>query len=411
MLRMNNAVVLGGTNDHIKLINLLKELGYFVYLIDYYDMPIAGKYADRHIKGSTLDREFVLEKCKELNAKLCLALCIDQALLTMAYVAEQLNLPCHISFKTALALTNKVLMKHMFLDHNIPSSKFISIKEDNDALYSVDHLNFPVVVKPADANSSKGIEKVIARGTLKKAIDNAFIHSKSKQVVIEEYKEGIELSVDVIISDFDPLFILITENIKRSDTPENFTIVKNIFRKELQNRYLSQIKLIAGNIAKAYGLRNSPLLIQLLVNNNDISVIEFSARVGGGSKHYLIQKITGFDILRYFLAILRKEQLAIGNSHGYAYASMNYVYTKQGTFDRFEGDKYLKENKIIEEIFQYKQTGVEVISSAASTDRPLGFMIVAETELGLHEKTREADNILQIFDEEGKDIMIHGIYN
>ncbi len=408
---MNNAVVLGGTNDHIKLINLLKESGYFVYLIDYYDMPIAGKYADQHIKGSTLDREFVLEKCKELNARLCLALCIDQALLTMAYVAEQLNLPCHISFKTSLALTNKVLMKHMFLNHNIPSPRFISIKEDNDVLYSIGHLNLPVVVKPADANSSKGIEKVSTHRTLKKAIDSAFTYSKSKQVVVEEYKEGIELSVDVIIADFDPVFILITENIKRTDTPENFTIVRNVFRKELQDLYLSQIKLVAGNIAKAYGLRNSPLLIQLLVNNNDISVIEFSARIGGGSKHYLIQKITGFDILKYFLAILRKEELAIGNSLGYAYASMNYVYTKQGTFDRFEGDKYLKDNKIIEDVFQYKKTGVEITSSAASTDRPLGFMIVAETEAGLNEKTIEVDSILQVFDGEGKDIMIHGIYN
>ena len=47
---MKKAIVLGGTEDHIKLIELLKNRGYFVILIDYYKNPPAKKAADLHIQ-------------------------------------------------------------------------------------------------------------------------------------------------------------------------------------------------------------------------------------------------------------------------------------------------------------------------------------------------------------------------
>lgn len=405
-----NAVVLGGTHDHIELIKILKGRGYTVFLIDYYDAPIAKKHADYHIKGSTLDKDFVFQKCSEINAVLCLAFCIDQALLTMAYVSEKLNLPCHISYATALELTNKVLMKKKFRHHNIPSSDFSFLNPNTNVFDEIKHLSYPLVIKPADANSSKGIKKVSDKNELKSVVANAFIYSNIKEVVVEEFKVGIELSVDVIISDYDPVFVLITENVKRQDTPDNFTIVKNVFRQSVQNHYFDKIKLIAKSIAIAYDLKNSPLLIQLLVNANELNVIEFSARIGGGSKHHFIKKITNFDMLGCFLNIVTKDRVKIENKIIIPYASMNYVYLRFGTLNNYEGFEQLKNKKIIEDVYKYKTKGTEVSSSTASTDRPFGFMVVADSEKCLEEKTAVADNTIRVYNNDAEDIMIHGLY-
>src|SRR5690554_4023391 len=137
-----NAIVLGGTEDHIGLIAKLKDLNYYVILVDYNINPPAKKYADVYIQESTLNQEKVLEIAKQLDISLIIAACIDQALLTIAYVSEKLKLPCHISYKTALDLTNKAYMKTVFKNNKIPTASFV-IKELNQKVEV--NLNYPLV--------------------------------------------------------------------------------------------------------------------------------------------------------------------------------------------------------------------------------------------------------------------------
>lgn len=407
---LKKAVVLGGTHDHIRLISLLKNAGFYVYLIDYYQNPIAKNFADEHLVGSTLDADFVLTTCRELNVQLCIACCIDQALVTMAYVSEKLGLPSHISYETALSLTNKILMKEKFVMNEIPTSKHLYLK-NNIENFSAEGLQYPLVVKPSDGNSSKGIQKINTTDQLQEAIEYAFEISTKKEVVVEEFKEGIELSVDVLVLDYQPIFVNITENVKRRDTPEKFTIVKNVYNNDIQNKYSERIKEIAVNIAKAYQLPNTPLLIQLLAKDEELNVIEFSARIGGGSKHHFIKTITGVDMLQNFVDIVLDNKLSLSSekTEFYAYASMNYIYTIPGTVHKYEGVDILKSENIIVESVEYKPIGSSITNSSTSTDRPLGLMITAQTLDELKDKTTKVDNTLKILNEKGDDIMIHNL--
>ena len=81
------AIVLGGTRPHIELINKLKNLNFYVILIDYLDSPIAKPYADKHIKESTLNKSAVLKIAKENSVDLVISSCIDQANVTACYSA------------------------------------------------------------------------------------------------------------------------------------------------------------------------------------------------------------------------------------------------------------------------------------------------------------------------------------
>jgi formate-dependent phosphoribosylglycinamide formyltransferase (GAR transformylase) len=108
---MKKALVLGGTADHYDLIIKLKKRGYKVILIDYHDNPPAKKVADEYIKESILNQKEVLRIAQKKKINLIITACIDQALVTACYVAEKLALPAPFSFKTALMVTNKVLMK------------------------------------------------------------------------------------------------------------------------------------------------------------------------------------------------------------------------------------------------------------------------------------------------------------
>src|SRR5690554_5886296 len=117
------AIVLGGTFPHISLLEKLKERGYYTVLIDYFENPPAKLYADEHVMASTLDKEAVLEISKQKEASLVISAYIDQANVTACYVAEKLNLPHPYSYETSLNVTNKLLMKNLMINNNIPTSK------------------------------------------------------------------------------------------------------------------------------------------------------------------------------------------------------------------------------------------------------------------------------------------------
>jgi len=148
------AIVLGGTNPHIALIENLKNRGYYTLLVDYLENPPAKTFADKHIRESTLEKEKVYDLAKRYNASLVISTCIDQANATACYAAEKLGLPSPYNYETALNVTNKGLMKRIMLDNNIPTARHFFIKRP-DEFFNF-KMKFPVVIKPADSNGAVG---------------------------------------------------------------------------------------------------------------------------------------------------------------------------------------------------------------------------------------------------------------
>lgn len=405
---MKKAIILGGTHDHIALVELIKGKGYFTILVDHLENPPAKGFADKYLRESTLDHQKVLEIARYEKPAIVISACIDQALLTMAFICEELGLPCHISYHTALALTNKALMKEMFVKHDIPTSKYCIVKSDKELL--PEGLRYPLVVKPADSNSSKGVTKVHSVNELEKAVENAFGYTRSSRVVIEEFTEGDELSVDVVVIDFQPHIVLVTKNIKMQQNENLFTIVQNFFPGTEDPALIEQIRLIAGKIASTYNICNGPLLIQLIYDGTKISVVEFSARIGGGSKHHQIKLITGFDILTCFVDLLLTGSINTPEIlHKCNYALMNYVYAMNGIIKKFIGFDELKKQAVIEEYFYYKLPGSEVTNHVSSADRLAGLLITAKSRQELIKKLQRSDNQLKLLDLYENDLMIHRV--
>ena len=192
---MKTAVVLGGTFPHRELLVKLKERGYYTVLVDYYDSPIAKDVADKHIKESTLDRAKVLQITKQEKADLVISSCIDQANVTACYVSERLGLPCPYSYETALNVTDKKRMKEIMLRNGIPTAKYYSINNVDE--FIPEALNYPIIIKPADSNSSKGVRRIDAydQNTLD-FISLALSISRNNSAIIEEFKIGKEIGVD-----------------------------------------------------------------------------------------------------------------------------------------------------------------------------------------------------------------------
>ena len=87
------ALVLAGGFPQIALLKELRKRGYKTVLADYYENPVAKPYADAFYRASTLDVAAITEIAKDENVDFLITACTDQALLTVAKVSQDLNLP------------------------------------------------------------------------------------------------------------------------------------------------------------------------------------------------------------------------------------------------------------------------------------------------------------------------------
>jgi phosphoribosylamine-glycine ligase len=396
-----NILVLAGGADQAALIARLKRRGHAVALVDYLENPPAKVFADKHIAASTLDVEAVCAIAEREKAGLVLTACTDQALLTQALVSERLGLPCYISAETALNVTNKLYMKNVFAQINVPTARYLTTKSVDCAAPG---LSFPVVVKPVDCNSSKGVMKARDGDEVRGALREALSLSRTREAIIEEYIEGTEISADFYVARGRAVLLSATSSMKMKH--KSYFTITGSYYPAVSAREEEAIARIGQNIARGFRLTDSPMLVQLIKNQRGMFVLEFSARMGGGSKYRLIEELSGVDIMDVYIDLALGEKPEAVPEKKTKHALMRYIYCVPGVIDSFVGFEELKRTNIIRDYFLYKTKGMEIAAAKTSGDRAAGFLIAANTRENLLAKLSVACNGIKVCDARGNNLIL-----
>jgi biotin carboxylase len=403
------AIVLGGTSAHIELIQKLKRRGYYIILIDYYENPIAKQYANEHIQESTLDKERVLQIAKDKKVNLVITTCIDQANITAIYVSEKLGYHVPYSYETSLNVTNKIFMKRIMEQNSIPTSKYINVKEISECKNN--DLKYPLIVKPSDSNGSKGVNKAVNDKELLFYLNNALKISRSNQAIIEEYIEGKEIGIDCFIKNHEVHILTIRERKKINCRSNNLQqITGTVTPPNINSKKIKEIKKIVEKIAFVFQLDNTPLMVQAIISNEEINIIEFAPRIGGGESSRMIELITGFDIINQTINSFMGLPIDIAIKKNEQYFSETLLYAEPSIMGFIKGDKELIEKNIIEYIVQYKTKGMTIGNDLSSINRVGAFVVKGNNLEELNTKIEIAIKELEIYDLMNSPIMRKDIY-
>ena len=407
---IKKAIVLAGGNDQIALINKLRNKfnDIYIYLVDYAENPVAKTYADEHLRISTMDQDAVLKVAKEKNVDLVIITCGDQPLPIMAYVSEQLKLPTYLSFEQAVNLTNKMKMKELMVSNNIPTAKYKICTTTEDI--NISNLKVPLIVKPSDCNGSKGVRKVQNEQELLFYLDQALNFSRSHTAIIEEFKDGIEISVDAYICEGNDFIILMSQLNKYYVDASTQIIYQSVGPAQISDNVKNTIQDIAYKISKAFSLYNSPLLIQVIVNGDEVNVVEFSARIGGGAKYQTIEKVTGFDILGANVDAFFDKKTDVKTNEKQLFYSRCHLYTKGGILGKITGLDELVKSGEVDSVTYTKTKGTMVTTPHGSSDRVASFFVLAEDFDSLNSRINKSLEEIKIYDEDGNDITFREMY-
>lgn len=401
------ALVLAGGVPQIALIEELKSRGFTVILADYYENPVAKPYADIFYQVSTLDVEAITQVAREENVDFLITACTDQALLTVAKVSETLHLPCYIDYQTALNVTNKAYMKQVFNAHNVSTAKHVILAELD--LEAISDMQYPLIVKPVDCNSSKGVKKVENAEELQKAFADAVNFSRTNTAIIEEFIVGTELSVDVYVEEGKAHVLSIGKLDKIADA-NKFVIFRGWALPVEAEVVKDEIEKTVQQIADAFNLKNTPMLVQMLSDGKRVYVVEFSARTGGGRKFKSIKQISGFDVIKAVVDLtMGKKPHFVRKAPIKKYMVNTSLYCKPGIFDHLEGFDEMLQAGIIDDYLVYKWKGAEFTTVESSGDRVAAFCVTGDTKEEIFEKNRRVIETIKVISDKGEDILRHDL--
>ncbi len=401
------ALILCGGLPQKALIEELKKRGIYTILADMNEKVCAVEAADKFYPVSVFDLDALRKVAKEEKVDYILTCCADQVLEVVAKLCEEFGLPWYIDAKTAENVSKKSYMKKIFWENGVPTTKFVILDHFDEK--ALEGLEFPLIAKPVDAYSSRGVCKVQTVEELRPALEKAIAISRTKTAIVEEFAEGKEISVDIYVED-GKAHVLCMTDIDKIGEDGKFIINRSHIPADVTPDIASRIDEAAQKIAEAFQLRNCPMLIQLITDGKKISVVEFCARTGGGIKFLMIKKTSGFDVVRAVVDLTLGEKPHVGSlPENNTFTVNEFLYCYPGILDRFEGAEELLSEGVITEFSPFKAAGHEFGEICGSGDRAAYFSIVANSPDELKRRHRIANAKLRAVDRDGKDLYRHNL--
>lgn len=376
MSRQNCAIVLGGIASHIPLIQKLQQYGYFVLLVDYLDDPPAKRFADEHVQISTFDEQGIYDLAKRVEAKVIVNCCIEHLNPIVSRVSEELDLPVLYSSGIAVNVSEKRQMKRLLIENGIPTSKYVALDSlDEDALRE---LSFPMFAKPADGSGSNGVSRVENYDELLVAFEQANTFSKSKHIIVEEEAQGQECNVYCYVLEGRAKVLLVSAKYSEiySKSHKNTKCIGTYAPANIGSIAQEKIRDAAQGIADGFGLSSTPMFIQLMVNEDDISVIEFACRIPGGYSYRSIFNKFGFDYFDFTLKVLLNESPDCNLVDTGEISIVHSFYANPCTLSSVEGVEELVQDGTIVDVNLARKPG-DVISDESGNREKVGHFVIS----------------------------------
>lgn len=291
---MKKIAIVGASYLQLPLVLKAKQLGIETHCFAWPEGAVCKDTADFFYPISILEKEQILAICKEICVDGITTIATDMAVPTICYVAEKMSLNAN-SYSSAIVSTNKVEMREAFVKGSCSVPKFIKV---TNSLERIDHIQFPVIVKPSDRSGSRGVTKIDRKEDLELAIKKALEESFEIAALVEQFIEGVEVSVESISWNGKHTILAITDKI--TTNAPYFVELAHHQPSQLSEEVLTKIKAETTKCLNAleinYGASHSEFKI---TEKGDVYVIEVGARMGGdfiGS--HLVPLSTGYDFLK-----------------------------------------------------------------------------------------------------------------
>ena len=373
-------MILGASALQVPAIKKAKEMGYEVISVDYDPEAVGFALADMKLVVSTLDQEEVLCQARIYNPDIIITSTSDGPVRTAAYVNEKMGKQPDLSYEDSLCATIKSYMRERLKKCNVPIPQFYAVNNEKEFAQAVTEIKGDMIVKPADNAGSRGVvllKKDSVTGKTQPE-DSISVYEYSKEnsrngiVMVEEFMEGEEVSVEAMTVNGETTIITITD--KLTTPPPYFVELGHVEPSQHSLELQEKIKEITKQAVAAIRLQNGPSHTEVKLTKDGPKIVELAARLGGDfitSK--LVPLSTGVDMVGNSVVLATGGTVDLTKKWDKG-AAIRFIPGKTGTITSIDISEDVYQQPGIEEIVLYKKAGDGVNGTRSSNDR-LGHVV------------------------------------
>lgn len=373
---MKKIMILGASILQLPAIEKAIKMGVKVIAVDM-DPEAVGFSVSGITKEviSTIDTSAVLKAARKYKIDGIMTLASDMPIQTVAVVCHELGL-VGISRHTALKATNKAFMREALKEHDVPVPIYFRVNRKEEYLNAVEKIRdsgYKCIIKPADNSGSRGVGLLSDDGDLDKIFEYSKQYSRSGELVVEEYMEGPEVSVETLAVDGKIHVIQITD--KLTTGAPYFVEMGHSQPSKLSEETKKQIREVAIAANKALGIENGPSHTEIKVTKEGPKIVELGARLGGDCiTTHLVPLSTGVNMVEASIRIALGEKPDLKQRWKKA-SIIRYFKTEKGRIEKIVGIKEVENIPGIVQISIVHGVGEQIGEIKSSTDR-VGFVII-----------------------------------
>lgn len=395
MKRRKRIMILGASILQLPAILKAREMGHETFTVDKDTNAVGCKYADECLGISTNDIHNVFKAAKQLKIDGIMTLASDMPMRTVAYVSDKLGLT-GISNETAIKVTDKVRMRDALLNAGVPIPDYYEIKDLETFIRKSKSFQNKFILKPTDSSGSRGIcliENHRDKIHLKNVFDYCMSYSKRRALIMEEYMEGPEVSVEALTYNGVSDILAITDKVTTGKP--RFVEIGHSQPSTLLGEVKFDVENITQKAILAVGINSGPSHTEIIITKEGPRVIELGARMGGDNiATHLVPLSTGVDMVGACINIALGqppdlyEKVNLGSA-------IRYLKTKPGCIKNIYGIEDAKAIDGIVEVYVDKSIG-EKIEETENSSR-IGYVIAkGENASGAVELCEKAISRIEI---------------
>ena len=289
------------------ILKRIQELGCSIILLNK-EKNWAQKYVNSFILADTNNHSESLEAVKKYAERYPIDGVVtfwEDDVLLCSKIVDMLGLP-GIPYRVARIARNKYLFRDFCEQTGIPTPQHRIISSQADVDFVIEHFTFPVIAKPVYGSSSALVVKIEKKRDLQKIVryisenisekvESAL--SAGSQIFVEEYLDGQEVDIDMLVQNGKVKFHSITDN-EPTDEPFFIEVGDSIPSSLLED---SQQKLfeMASETLEKLGIQQGCIHFEAKWTKRGPFPIEVNLRMGGDYVHSLVKGCWGIDLVEY----------------------------------------------------------------------------------------------------------------
>jgi biotin carboxylase len=205
-------------------------------------------------------------------------------------ITQALGLDFPVNEETYENVYNKNLTREILAKQNIDNTAHCVADKASNAIDFANENGFPIIVKPLAATGSLDVRKLNNSTEL-----NAALADVNYPVLVEEFLEGDEFSVEAITEDGVTFVVGITKKFKDA---HNYVELGHVVPAPLNDDAQYSINTFVKEVVKAVGIHNGPSHTEVMLTPKGPRLIETHTRLGGDRIFELVKLATGIDLLK-----------------------------------------------------------------------------------------------------------------